>query len=247
MSPSSEQRHSPAAHFATTHWTLVVAARDRGAPQAREALAALCDAYWYPLYAFIRGQGHSADGAQDLTQEFFARLLEKDFLAVVDPAKGRFRAFLLAACKHFLANERDREHALKRGGGKVPLSLDFEHAEGRYALEPGHDLTPEKHFERRWVLTLLDGVLARLRDEFGRAGKSQQFDSLKGYLMGDRAEEPYRAVAARLGMTEGALRVAIHRFRGRYGEMLREEIGRTVHDPGEIEEEIRSLFSALDA
>jgi len=246
MSASSVTTGQPPAssNFATTHWTLIVAARDRAAPQAQEALAALCDAYWYPLYAFIRRRGHSADEAQDLTQEFFARLLEKDFLAVVDRAKGKFRSFLLAACQHFLANERDRANAQKRGGGRTHVSLDFHGAEDRYGLEPGHTLTPEKLFERRWALTLLDQVLLRLKDEFDRAEKGVLFDRLKGFLPGT-GDASYGDLAVELDMSEGALRVAVHRLRQRYRELLRETIASTVDDPDQVEDEIRSLFAAL--
>jgi RNA polymerase sigma-70 factor (ECF subfamily) len=231
--------------FATTHWSLVVAARDGSASEAREALAALCGTYWYPLYAFIRRQGHGADEAQDLTQGFFAQLLERDFLDSVDRAKGRFRSFLLAACRHFLANEYDRARAQKRGGGRAMLSLDFQAAEGRYSLEPAHELTPEKVFDRHWALTLLDQVLSRLRDEFTRAEKAGLFERLKGYLTGERSAGPYAQAAAELDMTEGALKVAVHRLRRRYRELLQEEIGRTVSDPAEVKEEIADLFAAL--
>ncbi len=231
--------------FATTHWSLIAAARDGSASQARAALAALCAAYWYPLYAFIRRQGHNADEAQDLTQGFFARLLEKDFLAAIDRDKGRFRSFLLAACKHFLANEHDRAHAQKRGGGREPLSLDFHTAEGRYGLEPADTLTPERLFDRQWALTLLDQVLARLRTEFRQADKAALFERLKGFLMGEKSTTPYAQLAAELGMTEGAVKVAVHRLRRRYRDLLQEEIGRTVRDPAEVKEEIADLFAAL--
>lgn len=231
--------------FATTHWSLIVAAQDRGAPEAGAALAELCRAYWYPLYAFIRREGHSADDAQDVTQEFFARLLEKDYLATVDRARGKFRSFLLAACRHFLSNERDRVRAQKRGGGRHALSLDFPGAEQRYSREPAHDLTPEKLFERRWALTLLDQVLARLREEFVRSEKAALFHRLKGFLMGQKDAGRYRQIAEELGMSEGAVKVTVHRLRKRYRELLQEEISRTVHDPGQVEEEIRDLFVAL--
>src|SRR5262249_31693482 len=169
--PFSPVPPAGAGSFATTQWSLVVAARDRAAPQAAEALAELCRAYWYPLYAFIRRQVHSAEQAEDLTQEFFARLLSQDFLRTVDRARGKFRAFLLACCKHFLANERDRTGARKRGGGCTILSLDFETAADRYSREPADTLTAEKLFERRWALTLLDQALEQLGREFGEAGK----------------------------------------------------------------------------
>jgi RNA polymerase sigma-70 factor (ECF subfamily) len=231
--------------FATTRWSLVLAARGRPSPEARAALADLCHVYWYPLYAFVRRQGHTPDEAQDLTQEFFVRLLDRDFFAPVDRAKGRFRSFLLAACKHFLANEHDRARAQKRGGGRAVLSLDFGDAEGRYRLEPADALTPERAFERQWALTLLDQVLARLKAEFIEAGKGPLFERLKGFLAGDRSVGPYERVAAELDMTEGALKVAVHRLRRRYRELLQEEIGRTVSDPNEARDEIADLFAAL--
>jgi RNA polymerase sigma-70 factor (ECF subfamily) len=247
MEVSGEAREVAAVpKFATTHWSLVVAARDRDSFQAAEALAELCRVYWYPLYAFIRRQGYSWDKAQDLTQEFFARLLEKDVLELVDRTKGKFRSFLVAACVHFLANERDRARAIKRGGGRVFVPIDPQAAEGRYNREPADTMTAERLFERRWALTLLDQVLARLRREYEVGAKSRLFDAMKGFLLqvpdGDRR---YRESAERLHMTEGAFKVAVHRLRQRYREMLREEIGRTVHDPEHIDEEIRSLFAAL--
>ena len=236
---------APAGQFATTHWSLVLAARDRAAPQAREALAALCRAYWYPLYAFVRRHGHSADAAQDLTQEFFARLLEKDFLQVVDRDKGKFRSFLLATCKHFLANERDRASARKRGGDHAHVPIDFAAAEGRYSREPAHDLTPEKLFERRWALTLLEEVMAQLQEEYRRNARGPLFDRLKQCLVGTKGTLSYDQVAAELGLSEGGVRVAVHRLRKRYRELLCQEIARTVHDPDQVEDEIRDLFTAL--
>jgi RNA polymerase sigma-70 factor (ECF subfamily) len=237
----------PAGRFATTHWSLVLAARDQAAPQAREALADLCRVYWYPLYAFIRRQGHAADQAQDLTQEFFARLLEKDFLRLVDRDKGKFRSFLLAACKHFLANQRDRANARKRGGARTHVPIDFVAAEDRYSLEPAHPLTPEKLFARRWALTLLDQVLAQLHEEFLQAEKGTVFEHLKGFLTGtgEKGGRSYGEVAREVGLTEGALRVAVHRLRKRYRELLCAEIARTVRDPGQVEDEVRDLFAAL--
>jgi RNA polymerase sigma-70 factor (ECF subfamily) len=228
--------------FAPTRWSLIAAARDGDSPDARQALSQLCEAYWYPLYAYIRRRGHAADQAQDLTQEFFARLLARDFLDAADPAKGRFRAFLLACCKNFLANEHDRSSAVKRGGGCAPLSLTD--AEGRYRGEPSHDATPEKLFERRWALTLLDRVLARLRAEFEARGKMEQFCRLAPYLVGDRSA-PQEKAALELGLSIGALKVAVHRLRQRYRELLRDEIAQTVGGPDDVEEEIRELFAAL--
>jgi RNA polymerase sigma factor (sigma-70 family) len=233
--------------FATTHWSVVVAARDRASPEACAALAELCNAYWYPLYAFIRRQGNAADQAQDLTQEFFVLLLQPDFLASVDQQKGKFRAFLLAACKHFLSNERDRARALKRGGGRLLVSLDFEAAEVRYRQESSQTLPPDKLFERRWALTLLDQAVARLKLEFDDAGKSAQFQQLKAFLTGDKGKTTYSKLAEETGCTEGALKVAVHRLRRRYRELLREEIGRTLDDPAQVDAEIRDLFAILSS
>jgi RNA polymerase sigma-70 factor (ECF subfamily) len=245
--PPSDHNDLAAAggRFATTHWSLVIAARDQPAPQARDALAALCRAYWYPLYAFVRRQGHAADQAQDLTQEFFAQLLEKDFLQVVDRDKGKFRSFLLTACKHFLANQRDRALARKRGGDRVHLSIDLDVAEGCYSREPAHDLTPERLFARRWALTLLEQVVVRLQEESRRNGKALLFERLKECLVGEKGVLCYDQVAQEFGLTEGAVRVAVHRLRKRYRELLCEEIAHTVHDPEQIEDEIRDLFTAL--
>jgi RNA polymerase sigma-70 factor (ECF subfamily) len=234
----------PPSHFATTHWSLVLAARDRAEPGAGDALADLCSLYWYPLYAYVRRRGHGADDAHDLTQEFFARLLATDFLAGVDRGKGKFRAYLLAACNHFLANERDRVRAQKRGGGRPVLSLDAADAEGRYRAEPAGGLTPEQLFERRWALALLGEVMARLRAEYEAKGKGRIFDRLRGFLVGEKGAG-YREAGDELGLSEGAVKVAVHRLRQRYRELLREEIGRTVTTPEEIDQEIGALFAAL--
>lgn len=248
MAPSDAEPPAappPAGGFATTRWSLVRAAGDHAAPESRAALEALCGIYWYPLYAFIRRQGHDADRAQDLTQEFFARLLERDDLAAVDRSKGRFRSFLLTACKHFLCNVYDRAHARKRGGGRGPLPIDAVVAEGRYGREPSHDETPERLFERRWALALLDQVLARLRQEYAAAGKDRLFDRLKGHLTGEADGLPHARAAAELGLSEGAVKVAVHRLRKRYRELLQDEIVQTLDDPAEVEDEIRALFAAL--
>jgi RNA polymerase sigma factor (sigma-70 family) len=234
----------PPSHFATTHWSLVLAARDRAEAGSDDALASLCTLYWYPLYAYVRRRGHGPDDAHDLTQEFFTRLLEKDWLAAVDREKGKFRSFLLASCNHFLANERDRVRAKKRGGGRPVLSLEATDAEGRYRTEPADDLTPEKLFERRWALALLQQVMTRLREEFENRGKGELFDRLRGFLVGEKGTG-YRQAAEALGLSEGAVKVAVHRLRQRYRELLHEEIGRTVGTPDEIEGEIRALFAAL--
>jgi RNA polymerase sigma-70 factor (ECF subfamily) len=234
----------PQASFGTTQWSLVLAARDQAAPEARAALAALCETYWYPLYAFVRRKGYDRDRAQDLVQGFFLRLLEKDDLRAVAPEKGRFRSYLMAACMHFLANQRDHDRALKRGGGPL-ISLDAAEAERRYALEPAHSLTPERLYLRRWATTLLDAALYRLRQEMTEDGKSSLFDELKSSLLADDEAAPYRQVAARIGRSEGAVRVVVHRMRGRFRAILREEVGRTVADPDEVEQEIRDLFAAI--
>jgi RNA polymerase sigma-70 factor (ECF subfamily) len=231
--------------FATTRWSMVLAAGKDAAPDADAALASLCQTYWYPLYAFVRRLGHQPADAQDLTQEFFARLLEKHYLQAADPERGRFRSFLLSSFKHFLSKERDRAKARKRGGGRKVLPLDFEAGESRYSLEPTHEITAEKVYERRWALTLLDQVFARLRDEFDHARKQNEFDHLKVYLTGEATTLSYRDVAAELGMTEGAVKVAVHRLRRRYRELVRDEIGHTVAGPEDVDEELRRLFAAL--
>jgi RNA polymerase sigma factor (sigma-70 family) len=246
MNQEHTGRHNRA-HFATTHWSMVVAAGGKATARSQEALARLCEAYWYPLYVYVRRWGHAADEAQDLTQEFFARLMEKGYLRQADPDRGRFRSFLLAALKHFLANERDRAGAQKRGGGRPPLPLEIEGAEGRYSLEPADPETPEKIFERRWALTLLDKVLSRLREDYHQTGKGALFDLLKDLLTAGKADEPYARLGAELGMSEGAVKVAVHRLRRRFGELLREEIAQTVADPRDIDDEIRYLFKALGA
>jgi DNA-directed RNA polymerase specialized sigma24 family protein len=234
---------APGDLFETTHWSVILAARDRGSSEARAALAELCRAYWYPLYAFIRHRGHDHQSAEDLTQSFFARLLESNDLAHLDRSKGRFRAFLLAACTHFLANERDRRRARKRGGDRVFVSIDQASDERCYDLEPAHWLTAEALFARRWAILLLDQTIGDLREEFNRAGHSERFEVLKSALTGDHV--PYSELAARLKMTVGAVQVAVYRLRQRYREALRARIGATVGDPSQIDDEIRELFAAL--
>jgi RNA polymerase sigma-70 factor (ECF subfamily) len=238
---------SSEAGFPTTHWSLVLRAGGPATPQAREALAGLCASYWYPVYAFIRRQGHKPDEAQDLTQAFIVRLLEKGGLPAVDPCRGRFRAYLRTACDHFLADQRDRAGALKRGGDRVILSVDARDAEGRYLREPAHDLTPERLFERAWALTLLDRVLERLGGEYQRAGQAAQFEQLKVILTAGSRSVPYATLAERLGTTEGTVQVAAHRLRRRYRALLLEEIAATLDDPAGVEEEVRELFEVLGA
>jgi RNA polymerase sigma-70 factor (ECF subfamily) len=231
--------------FETTHWSLVLRAGHREDRDADAALAALCERYWYPLYAYVRRRVADAHEAQDLTQEFFARLLEKQYLAAADPQRGKFRCFLLASLKHFLANEWKRAHARKRGGGVRRLSLDLDSAESRLRLEPAHNLTPERLFERQWVLTLLDLVMRRLQGEYESSRKAELFERLKGALTGDRQRLPYAALAAELGMSEEAARQAASRLRKRYRELLREEVAQTLAEPADVDDEIRNLFEAL--
>ena len=233
-------------HFPTTRWSRVILAGDPDAPLARESLAELCEAYWYPLYAYIRRRGYGPEAARDLTQDFFARALEKGLMAQADPSRGRFRSFLLTVCAHFLANRRDWERAQKRGGGRAALSIDAADAEGRYALEMADLLTPERIYDRSWALTLLGRVLDQLGKEYDEAGKAATFEALRGVLAGDAEAPSYASVAAGLGSTEGAARVAAHRFRRRYGELLRREIASTLAEPAEVDDEIRDLFAALE-
>ncbi len=231
--------------FATTRWSLVLAAGRDDAPEADAALASLCQIYWYPLYAYVRRSGHPVDEARDLTQGFFARLLEKRYLRAADSERGRFRSFLLTAFKRFLAKERHRARAVKRGGGRRMLSLDFEQGESRFRLEPVTDITAETVYERRWALTLLDQVMARLRDDFERAGKREDFDRLKVFLTGEAAAPSYRDVAAATGTTEGAVKVAVHRLRRRFRDAVMAEIAQTVAAPEDVDEELRHLFEAI--
>ncbi len=229
--------------FPTTRWTLEVAAGDPHRKEARSALVSLCEAYWYPLYAYLRRRGYPPDQGQDLTQEFFIRVLEGRYLDRADPEKGRFRSFLLASLKFFVADEEDRQRAQKRGGGAV-LSLEFSSGEDRYQREPAHDETPERIFERRWAHAVLDRVVERLRDEFLHHGRPEHFERLKVFLLG-HSDAPYAALAREMNTSEGALKVAIHRLRKRYRELFRQEIADTVADPGEVESELRFLAAAL--
>lgn len=230
--------------FATTRWSLVAAATDPAGPHAREALADLCRAYWFPVYAYVRRRGHDHHAAQDLTQGFFARLLEKNDLAVADPARGRFRAFLLAACRHYLANQHDHAAARKRGGGRAHFPLDFAGAAGRVAAEPAGGESPERAFDREWALGLLARAVEDLRAEYAGSGRAALFDALKDALAGG-ANVPHAATARALGLTEGAVKVAVHRLRQRYRDRLRALIADTVAAPDEVDDEVRDLFAAL--
>ncbi|MGA2557951.1 MAG: sigma-70 family RNA polymerase sigma factor [Verrucomicrobiota bacterium] len=244
--PSRQSDGFGPAQFGQTHWSVVLSAAGRQNPsQAGEALEKLCSVYWRPLYAYIRRQGESPPDAQDLTQEFFLRLLKQDWLHAVDQGKGRFRSFLLAALKHFLCNERDRARAQKRGGGQAPLPLDFAGAETHLSFQPAENATPETLFERHWATTLLEQALARLRLEYASQGKEALFEQLKTTLTEDRGSVAYRALAARLKMSEAAVKMAVHRLRQRYREGLRAEIAQTVATPGEIEDELRHVMGVF--
>ena len=230
--------------FQTTAWSLVLAAAGNPTTDSRQALASLCQTYWNPVYAFIRRCGHTPEQSQDLTQSFFTRFLEKQFLQDVDRQRGRFRSFLLAAVKHFLANERDRAQALKRGGGHVPVSIDLLEAESWYKPAAVETTTPESLFERRWALSVLDQVMARLRAEYSAMGKAELFERLEALLTKD-ADARCEALALEMGVSAGALRMSLHRLRRKYRHILREEIAETVSTPTEIDEEIRFLMSVL--
>jgi RNA polymerase sigma-70 factor (ECF subfamily) len=240
MGHSLNQAPAHSAQFTTTHWSVV-----RAAPESASALETLCGTYWYPLYAYVRRRGHSPEEAEDLTQEFFARLLASKDLSGVDRAKGKFRSFLLAVLNHFLANEWDRATAAKRGGNQVLISLDDDNAEERYRTEPFVEVSPEKLFERSWARTLLEQALARMRAEYVADSKTEQFEQIKCFLTEETGEGGYSSIAARLNTSTGAVAVAVHRMRHRYRELVRLEIARTVRTPVELEDEIRHLLAAL--
>jgi RNA polymerase sigma-70 factor (ECF subfamily) len=235
----------PVWRFASTRWSIVAAAGRNGTPEAHAALADLCQTYWYPLYAYARRRLMRADDAQDLTQEFFARLLEKNYLQAADPRRGKFRSFLLTAFQRFLANEHARAGAQKRGGQCRPVSLEVQDSEHRYRHEPADPTTPERLYERRWALTLLEQTLARLRQELTDAGKERLFAALKETLTGDGTDEPYERIGRDLGLSEPAVKTAAHRLRRRYQELLRAEVAQTVASPDEVEDELRDLFAAV--
>lgn len=241
----SHEKPPTSPEFCTTHWSAVLAARDQNSSQAEEALAELCRTYWYPLYVYVRRRGYSPAEAEDLTQDFFARLLEKNYVGHITPGVGRFRSFLLTSLKHFLANEWDRAQSQKRGGGKMIFSLDDHDPESRYQFEPMEEVTPETLFDQRWALTVLERVLARLRAEFVATEKAELFDQLKIFLSSDETGCSYAEIAARTGLKEGTVKVAVHRLRRRYGELLRAEISNTVSDPTEVEAEVRYLITVL--
>ncbi|HJN09357.1 MAG TPA: sigma-70 family RNA polymerase sigma factor [Pirellulaceae bacterium] len=234
---------SKRANFATTHWSMVLEAGHRSSPDSDDALESLCTAYWYPLYAFVRRRGASSTDAKDLTQEFFAHLLEKQSLQAADPNRGRFRSFLLTAFKNFLSKQHHRHQAQKRGGDIKHLSIDFDSGEQRYQFEPADDWTPEKIYERRWALTLLDQVMVQLQQEYDGNEKADLFEQCKGHLTG--AGSSYEEAANSLGVTEGALRVAVHRMRSRYRELLKAEVASTLEDPEIVDDELETLRRAI--
>ena len=236
---------TPGGRFATTRWTMVNAAGQGSDPHAAGALAELCQIYWPPLYSYLRGHGHSVESAQDLTQGFFARLLERRDIRAADPARGRFRGFLLTALKRYVINERERADSAWRGGRHTHLALDFESAERALTLELHSEDTPDRVFDRKWAAITLDRALQRLRGEWERAGKSAEADALLPYLTDTGELPPYRAVAANLKLTEGAVKVAVHRLRQRFGAILRLEVEETVLDPGQVEDEMRELIRAV--
>jgi RNA polymerase sigma factor (sigma-70 family) len=243
--PSMNSAQSGVGRFATTHWSVVLSAGRPESARYQQALEALCRTYWFPLYAYLRRHGFDAQKAEDHIQAFFASLLEKRGLRLADPKRGRFRSFLLTALKHFLANEHARAQAQKRGGGRKILSLDIENAENQYIREPRDELSPEKLFERSWALAVLDRTMARLQAEAAAAKKQKLFDCLKVYLTAEKNAISYNEMAANLKMTEGAVKVAVHRLRQRYRDLLRDEIAQTVTTEEQINEEIRDLFAAL--
>lgn len=231
--------------FTTTHWSVVISAGRPESQQADEALEALCRGYWYPIYVFLRRSGWMAHDAEDLTQAFFERVLKKDYLRAVDRTKGKFRSFLLAMLRHFLANHRRDARAQKRGGGVPLVWLDDESVDETDLRPVSAEVSPEQSFDRQWALTLLEQVIANLREEYRAAGKIDLFDQLKVFLTGEKSAGSYAELASRLNTTEAALKMTVSRMRRRYGELLRAEIARTVSTPDEVEDELRALFSAL--
>jgi len=245
LAASDETTQHSVRRFPTTSWSLIAAA-NCDSSSAAEALSALCAAFWMPVYGFVRRRGYSRTESEDLSQAFFTHVLEHAVLAEARRERGRFRSFLLTSVSHFLANEWDRSQAQKRGGDVVTLSFDFEAGEQSYQREPYHELTPESLFARQWAMALLDRVLSRQREEYVRHGHGSQFDLLKVFLTGDQDRGAHHRIAGQLGMSEGAVRTAVHRLRRRYSELLREEIGATVADAGEVDDEIRFLLSSLE-
>ena len=233
--------------FATTHWTVVLAAGKRATPQSDGALEQLCRTYWFPLYAYVRRRGHTKEDAEDLTQAFFARFLAKNYLAGLSAERGRFRAFLLASLKHFLINDWKKSQCQKRGGGEAPLSLDWQTADTKFQVAATNEPSPDKVFDREWALALLAKVIERLQKECEADGKAKLFEQLKIFLTAGKSETAQRETAKTLGMEEGAVRVAVHRLRKRYRNLLRDQIAQTLADAADVDEEMRALFGAFSA
>jgi len=244
MADSVPRHDKRPGEFATTRWSLVVAAGEAESPSARQALAALCGDYWQPIYVYLRRRGADPDRAGDLTQGFFAKLIEKNYVSDARRERGRFRTFLLTSVQNYVANEWDRDHAQKRGGGKAPISIDAKEGEAAYRLEGNRGDRPDRLFERRWARAVLDFCLVRLSDEARTSGNLERFKSLVPFLAG-APDTGYRRLADRLEMTEEAARVAVHRARRRFRAMLRDEVARIVDDPAEVDDELRHLFKAL--
>ena len=241
MSREDSPRHR---EFDSTRWSVVLEARG-STPDARTALETLCRVYWFPLYAYVRRRGYDVHDSRDLTQEYFATLLEKGLIESADPYRGKFRAFLLTSMRNFLTNQWDKRQAKKRGGGKNPLSLDFEDGDSRYAMEPNHAMTPERLYERQCAIAILDHVMVKLREEFERANAAREFDQLKAFLAGRNPDASYAMAAEALGISESAATAAGSRLRKRYGALLREEIAQTLANPNDVDAELRDLFTIL--
>ena len=245
MTSSSANSNLPGDIFATTHWTVVLAAGRRSTPQSDRALEELCRTYWFPLYAYVRRRGHTKEDAEDLTQAFFARFLQRNYLSTLDAEKGRFRAFLLGCLKHFLANEWDKSQAQKRGGQALHLSLDWKTADTQFQIASVAEPSPDRAFDREWAVALLEQVIQRLQAECETEGRAKQFAELRVFLTVGKGAIPYATAAKSLGLDEAAARAAVHRLRKRYRQLLREEIVRTLADPAQVDEEMRALFGAF--
>lgn len=243
--PSSQHTSAPGDIFATTRWTVVLAAGRKATPQSDTALQELCKTYWFPLYAYVRRRGHNKEDAEDSVQAFFARFLARNYLAGLSAERGRFRAFLLASLKNFLANEWKKSQRLKRGGGETVLSLDWETADTKFQVAATPEPSPDKAFDREWAVALLAQVIERLRAECAADGRARPFEQLKVFLTAPKGTVAYANVAKSLGMDEGAVRVAAHRLRKRYRELLRDEIAHTLADPAQVDGEMRALFGAF--
>lgn len=246
MTQNSNHPQRPSrAWFATTHWSVVLAAGDKADSKSTGALQTLCETYWYPLYAYVRQKGYGSQDAEDLTQSFFMHLLDKDRLGRLTQDKGKFRSFLLTALNHFLVDQWKRNRAQKRGGGQAVLRLDMQDAETRYRQEPVDTTTPEKLFEQNWAVTLLNTVLAQLQQEQADKGKGDQFEQLKFCLTGQRSAVPYAELAENMKVSQAALKVLVHRLRQRYRDLLHQEVAHTVSGLDEVEEELQYLFQVL--